>query len=320
MNLIERAKEKVWGKWKIMELFHWDKVYIEYDSAIRSSAADSGSSTFQKFENSILDRLVENSLKTHTSVILLEIGSGTGFLLRRYGDKYLKNNNPNLKAIIGIDYSEEMNVFAKSMLKNVSLTRYLDKNIFIWEFDAVEFTKDAFKEKLRELKLSLDDAVLIVFCAFNTLGNVTDTEDNKRRGRILKNIEEMIGDNGIFFLSVFNREILNEELEKGGYYRYHTLRDVITRHDEYPLDSDLNRGDVWTKKNGEHFYFSHWFTNKEIENILKHSGFDNFSIICGKDTSLNKFKEEFNISLGDVPRRGIIAIAPKQKWIENIVE
>lgn len=248
------------------DLEYWNRVADDYDrSLVFRGTAEESSIIYEEFEDEYIDKIIERN--KGNKIVLIELGSGTGRYLRRYA------NDDRVQYIIGIDFSPKIILRA---LKN--LEDYKDKigqKILIIQGlgEKTSISVDSIEE--------LKDAIPIVICVFNTLG---DIEPEERRLEVLKRMGEMIGERGIGIISVFNRELMlpdrNSEMSdcERYYYDDRIERLIVPPHWQErikiigrkiakslePVQFDKMKGDVRTED-----FYSHWFEKEEFVNLLK---------------------------------------------------
>lgn len=269
------------------DLEYWNRVADDYDrSLVSRSTAEEASILYEEFEDKYIDKIIERN--KGNKIVLIEIGAGTGRYLRKYAD------DDRIQYIIGIEFSPKMILRA---LKN--LEDYKDKigkKILIVQGlgEKTSISVDSIEE--------LKDAIPIVICVFNTLGNI---EPEERRLKVLKIVRDMIGERGIGVISVFNRELMlpdrsSEISECERYYyddrierlivppRWRERIKIYSRKlaKKYePVHFDKENGDIRTED-----FYSHWFEKDEFINLLKSANLKIITIEIGKQMREYKAK------------------------------
>lgn len=234
------------------ETFFWDAASEHYDDfVIKRPPPIMGK--YEKWEDKILDTIIVDVLKKE-EVIFLEIGSGTGRYLTRYGERFKRGIYPftNLLAIVGIDFSEKMLEKSIKNLENNKLKELIGTKIFLIRADArnlpISFKKDP---SLRHVKK-------VVAIMFGTIGNIPTG-----REKVLEHLSsDLLKHNAIGVISFFNKDALL----KTGIEEYNKITEVVGRPLTY-----FNEGIVVTQRDGRPFFYTKWFDYNEftaqIENL-----------------------------------------------------
>jgi SAM-dependent methyltransferase len=275
------------------DLHYWERVADNYDKLlINPFTAEEGSVNYQEFEQKYIDEVIGEAA-TKNKIVLIELGCGTGRIFANYID------DDRIKYLIGIDFSEKM---LKSLLKNFESCRETAKEKLILAQCLAEESFISFDDN-DEFR----DTIPIVICMFNTLGNV---EQYERRIEVLKRIKEMIGDRGIGIISVFNRDLMKRDAtgsaECQRYYTDERVQKLIVPPnivekckiagasllEQKQLFIYQDSGDVRTKD-----FYSHWFDEAELRNIIKISGLSVIEMNVGNEMGRENFRA----------KRGLIA-------------
>lgn len=177
---------------------------------------------------------------------LFYAGVGPGRILIRLLSRYRL-----FRKITGIDYSERMLVLANARLNQLDLQ----------EGDRIKGVELRLGDVLRPAEGSaLFDVAMLVN---NTLGNVV-LNDSGQQGRIatLENLRRALRPRGILFVTVYdftNRRLLGDS--------YTAKLRVLAGHHEQDLLLELS------SSGARHLLYSHWFTQKEICELLRYAKF-----------------------------------------------
>ena len=283
------------------DLGFWKRVAADYDESVTNPVtAEEGSINYQEFEKEYIDTVIE--AKTASGQIaLVEIGCGTGRFLKEYV------NNKKVKYLIGIDFSEKM---LNCMAKNFGCSlEQLGRRVIIVQGLAEE-TTIAFS-RMPEF----DKITIIAICVFNTLGNI---ESEKRRIQVLERIREMIGENGIAVISVFNKQLMqNDDTNTAEFEKYyHDKRiekliigpNIVKKEEKLIANSPLRtefkknlnelelininklKGEIRTPD-----FYSHWFGPNELRNLLKIAGLKIIDMKIGIKLGIKQHKAKRGI-------------------------
>lgn len=244
------------------DLQYWNRISHAYDKMLLDHfTAEETSLVYEKFEDEFLDNLIKDKIDAGHKIVLIEIGSGTGRYIERYG------KNKDILLIVGIDLSFKMIERCLEKLENSSLAEAIGNKIIL------------IQGRGENLSLSLDEiqelrnALPIVICMFNTLGNI---EPEERRLQVLETIRDIIGTNGIAVVSVFNLVLLETEGKR--YYEDDRIAEIIVPSTlgnrirnslrrlfpfVNPISFDIQNGNVRTTD-----FYSHWFSERELKNLL----------------------------------------------------
>jgi len=232
------------------EKLFWDSASEHYDdSVLKNPPPFMGK--YEKWEDKILDTILLDVLRKE-KVILLEIGSGTGRYLMRYGERLKKQIYPftNLLAIIGVDFSEKMIAKSIENLEKRQLQKLINDRIFIIQADArnlpISFTKDPLISSVKK----------VVAIMFGTIGNIPTN-----REKLFEHLSsDLLETNAIGVISFFNKAALTSI----GIEEYTKIPDVIGRPLIY-----FNEGIITTQQRGRQFFFTQWFDYNNFVNQIK---------------------------------------------------
>lgn len=172
---------------------------------------------------------------------ILYVGVGPGEIL----EKILVNGHFYRK-ILAIDYSANMCRLCASRIEK--LKPILKKFVILEKKNLFEFRD----------KKNYDMILLLN----NTLGNIViGNSGGKGRVSALNIIHKLLRPGGVLFLSVYNFERL--EIND----HHYTPRLILLKRKGQDLLLKLTLNGV------SHMFYSHWFTIKEIENLLQKEGF-----------------------------------------------
>jgi SAM-dependent methyltransferase len=220
------------------------------------TTAEEKSLEYEDFEDKCLDKIIEGEVIKGHKIILVEFGVGTG----RYVRHFFRKDSPFAKDIllfVGLDFSLEMIGKSFNMLSEVSMKDEIGRKIFLVRWRAEDFSLCFNRHE--ELK----KATPIVFCMFNTLGNIGL---RNRRIKVVANMKKIMGPNGIGIISIFNRE---EFVPLA--FRYYGTKQMspIMPEKKKKITFDINKGDIITGDPARPDFYSHWFSEKELDNVLK---------------------------------------------------
>jgi hypothetical protein len=281
---------------------YWKRVSEEYDDAfsIHSDLHEPGSIAYEEFEDTQIEEIME-MLVSSGPTVFVEIGSGTGRYVHKYGCKMCKSSkegigfnfdpryDKNLKLIIGIDCSFPMIKKSLNRLRVAGLAGELWNRILLINAYGEESFLDL--NSLRKFR----DSQKVVCCVFNTLGNV---EPYNRRLMILRNMRKLALPNGIVIVSVFTAETDKDFQEESvSYYTHPSVKRLIRPRSMLSFISRTVRTDD---------FVSHWFKRSEIESLMRKAGLE---IVETIDPA-----KVWHRRAGTVRNRGIIIKAkPKPK-------
>jgi uncharacterized protein YbaR (Trm112 family) len=285
-----------------------------------------GARFHERYEDLILDKIVDEYVKDRRKLIFVEMGSGTGRLLIRYGSR-ISNDKPwrrygickpyrheelkryyvydkdyahNLQLIVGIEFQEAMVYLSVDLMRKMGLGHMLGRKI-IPIVGAGQYLNLKFDE-VDEYKHSSK----LVTCMFQTLGNQSSRELKIRLIQAMKNIA---GIGGKVVISVFNKKrfwtwgfpvFYKQQVEP-------TVGDID--EDDQRVEEMKKRGILLTKKG----VYSEWFYKEDLKKLLDAVGLrgkiyegddfrKNFDFTEHRDYLPKEFEEE-------VTSRAIIAIA-----------
>ncbi|MGL4392642.1 MAG: class I SAM-dependent DNA methyltransferase [Fusobacteriaceae bacterium] len=193
---------------------------------------------------------------------LLDIGCGTGEILKRFVSKY---------NCTGIDISEEMLKICHEKLKS--------KNIALYHADMVEFK---IENKFHEIAISL----------FDTVNHLVSLDELREHFSCVK---EHLAPDGIYVFDVVDRNFMNE-MFKGDIFADN--RENISVIWEHEIDSDgidiINATYFIKNKHGsydkfEEYYEKKIFTLVEIEEVCTYVGLSVEKIIENDELAGKRF-------------------------------
>jgi len=282
-------------KAKRPELEFWDRVASIYDERVILHPPPM-MHEYELWEDEQLDLIMWGMIENKT--IFLEIGSGTGRYLTRYGKQMLEKPefSANLLAIVGIDFSEEMIRKSIINLKAAHLEKLIGRRIFLVRADATN-PPISFK------KPGLNAIQKIVAIMFGTIGNI-----KKGRQNLLRYLcSNLLNTNGIGVISFFNRHALTAK--GGGLEDYSLIPEIVGT----PLQWNPKNGIVTTGKK----FFTEWF---EYETFAKQIESVNLEIIQRLEGPGPKVPKVFRLPLwSKVPRGYIVTVAPKNCSLRETV-
>jgi len=182
-------------------------------------------------------------------------GVGPGHILakilsqKRYWNKF-----------VAVDYSRNMLKLAENRLKRLS---EIDREINQTNLYKVDLLK--LKEKYRS---GIFDMVI---CFNNTLGNIVlpnesnsiEESHEKAKKIVLENFKFILKNNGYLIISVYNYE--NISLDSGAYTKNLKIKEKISQQ------SFLLK---YCKNGKGHNFFTHWFRQQEISDLVTRCGFE----------------------------------------------
>lgn len=276
----------------------WNEVADLFDTYVTRTEIKPLLSYIQS-EKFYLDKVIANC--KGDCVSLVEIGSGTGRLLMRYLSKkqllkeYADVNTDasivekfwnKLKIIVGVDCAEKMLEQTERNLEKHGLKQHLDNKLFLFKSRA-EYLRYGVNHNLddtksRKLKQQgFWNHKRIVCNMLNTLGimNPSIREDT------LLEMKELAGPDGTIVLSVFDANYFTKGVEQ----IYTPLKGLVG---DFSLGINVDHlTSVFTTEKG---YYSHWFTEEEITNLVREVGLK----ISGR---IQKNPEGFSMFLTLIP-------------------
>lgn len=234
------------------DLTCWSRLSRYYERMLLNrKTAHKESRAYEDFEDQHLDKVIEGEIKRGHKIALVEIGVGTGRYAKRYGkhERYARD----ILLFVGVDFSMKMLVQSYRALDQSSLLNELGRKILLIRARGENFLLSIERHE------GLKNATPIVFCMFNTLGNI---EPENRRREILMSMKKIIGSGGLGIISVFNRD---ELYPLGAVYYGSKVMSPIKPTPEAPLTfvgSDVRTPD----------FVSHWFTVEELNGLFKELG------------------------------------------------
>lgn len=231
----------------------WDSASEHYDESVLQKPPPF-MAKYEEWEDKILDSILSEALKKE-KVIFLEIGSGTGRYLVRYGEYLQKGVYPfdNLVAVIGVDFSEKMITKAIKNLEKKQQQKLINERIFLIRADArnlpISFKKDP----------SIASIKKVVAIMFGTIGNIVTN-----REKLFDYLSsDLLNFNATGIISFFNKDALL----KIGIEEYNKIPEVIGRPLIY-----YNEGIVITQQMGQQFFFTQWFDYKDFTDQIRNYG------------------------------------------------
>lgn len=226
---------------------------------------------YERYEDLYLDSVLEEALRKG-KVIFIELGSGTGRYLIRFGSRMVKDRKAagkyrenreigrfyswnrsyakNLSLLIGIDFQPLMIERSVELLANLRLGGLIGKRIL-----PIVAAGQKFHLSLEKYK----NALKVVSCVFQTLGN------QKTAGLqvdLLKSMNELIEPNGKMIVSVFNRDEFDYGMKVFYPEVWPTVGDVLSTEEE------RKKGLLRTTRG----VYSQWFSKHDVEQLFKEAG------------------------------------------------
>lgn len=227
-----------------------------YDEQLKSF--DIASDEYVKSDNNwgddlnILINYISNSYSQQRLPIrILYAGCGSGRLLSK---------------LINIEYVGEIVAidFSKKMIKLSEQTIKYNTNSY-----KVKFINDDF--------MTIDQSVElfdIIICLNNTLGNIVNrdgTEITNIRKACLVHFNKLLIGSGLLFTTVYNAKHFNESIFYSKFLRLLSMESNFKSNDYY---FRFKR-----KYYPSHYFYSHWFTESELNNLNNYANFYNDMII-----------------------------------------
>jgi SAM-dependent methyltransferase len=276
-------------------------------------SAPSSATGFEKYEDLMLRKIIDQYVKNNKKLVFIEVGSGPGRYLLRYGAKistnkdsckkyrdhadlqrfykYDKDYEENLQLIIGIDFSESMIKNAQEWLKENDLQNLVYNDRILQIIADIQNLNLSFKDTPYE------HSYKVVACLFQTIGNQLN---HQLRVNLVKKMMELVKPYGTILISAFHKDVFSEFIPK--YYQK-----IIPSIGKITF-IDKEKGTLKTKKG----VFSHWFSPEEIKNILRDANINKNKITIKTGNDLPLFRKDVDyVSLGDqedIRKRAIFAI------------
>lgn len=235
--------------------------------------------TYEDYEDAVLDELCEINNKIRTEkIVFIEIGSGVGRKLHLYGSKILNGKNvsaryrrlipeyrynqdyaKNLIFILGIDFETEMIRSATNWIDESNLSPLVTEEGRIVQILGMsshlhmDFGGPAF-----------GDPYKIITILFQTLGNQLDKE---LQINMLKKAKEFATPNGTVFLSVFNRNVFDQQASE--YYK--SIEGAVGKMVYCENGTFISDKGV----------FSRWFYPEEVHSLFKEAGYAKAKVLYG---------------------------------------
>lgn len=222
---------------------------------------------FTNFERDYLDKAILH-MPTE-SVVLIEIGCGTGRLLIQYIDPYSKLAKDRkikrgekialaqkIQHVVGIDSSKYMIERLDANLQRYTSMEGITNGYTIENGDATQLNS-VLPEILRRQNLEEHPKVFCIMLC--TLGNMR----KKTRITVLKEIRKAMTQSDILVVSVWNRALF----KKGVHNIYGDFTGLIGEFSEENIDYKEAELETEIK------YFIHWFSKEELKQLLTATGF-----------------------------------------------
>lgn len=205
------------------------------------------------YNNSLIHEIFVKELEYMNAIlskedVLVEVGCGTG--------KFCLSHLNQVSRVVGIDISEEFLSYAKN--KELSTEKLL-----LIHGDATHLVSTL--HNIPELKNDFWDKKRIVCCVLNTLGIMPASN----RQTVINEMARLSGDNGVFFLVVFNGDFF----ERGIQEFYRTVPQLCGE----VKNSDINLAtrEIHVATTG---YYTHWFDKNELISLVENAGIKNYTI------------------------------------------
>jgi SAM-dependent methyltransferase/uncharacterized protein YbaR (Trm112 family) len=240
-----------------------------------------GARFYERYEDLILDTIFDEYVREKRKLIFVEMGSGTGRLLIRYGAR-ISNDKPwrrygvckpyrrdelkryyvydkdyarNLQLIVGIEFQEAMVNLSVDLMRKMGLGHMLGKRIIpivgVGQYLNLKFGEvDEFKNSSK-----------LVTCMFQTLGNQSSRELQVRLIRTMKNIA---GPGGKVVISVFNKK----QFWSWGlpvFYKQQVEPTVGNIDEKDPRVGEMEKKGILLTKKG---VYSEWFYKEDLKALL----------------------------------------------------
>lgn len=180
---------------------------------------------------------------------LVEVGCGTG--------KFLLSFKDQVGSLVGVDISDISLEHVRQESSNIS-------NLQLVNGDATELSK-VLKNEIPQ-SAPFWNHKKIIACITNTLGIMPESI----RGDVVREMVQALGENGVFFLSVFNARFFQLGLDEF-YRKVPALCGPIQ-------DSDINYHNHELRVNATG-YFTHWFSEDEVRGFVENAGLKDYEII-----------------------------------------
>lgn len=242
------------------DLRFWSRLPPFYDEMLVDfKKAEPTSRQYENVEDELLEKVIEKVKKSCRPIVLVELGVGTGRYLQMFGQKWI--DNENILLFVAVDFSLGMIGKSYSMLskRTVNLEKELGRRLILVRGRAETFSLSICRHE------KFKDASPVLFCMFNTLGNIGD---RNRRRKVLYKIKKTIGPDGMAVVSVFNRD----RFTPLAFQYYGTLEMAPIVPTDAPqkfIHFDLENGDVTTPD-----FYSHWFNVRELEDMISEVGLE----------------------------------------------
>jgi uncharacterized protein YbaR (Trm112 family) len=275
--------------------------------------------SYERYED-ILLRLIMNDLLKAKKVALIEIGSGVGRVLHQYGScisiredaapRYRLNfpqlyapnslNRPdNLRLIIGLDFQQKMLRIATLWLREKE-SRLFD---LVKEGRIIQI-----KGSARYMPFSLNNPEYsniykVVCILFQTLGNQLTRE---LQVDMLKKAWQLVFPEGLLIVSVFNREVFDEQALP---YYFGIKKSVGNK-------VYLKDGTFLSSKG----VYSRWFQEEELKSLFVDANIKDFTILSGRGfKGFSDFQGYLNLESQNIyKRRALIGIGTAPTYLKSI--
>jgi SAM-dependent methyltransferase len=273
----------------------WDLKASLYDKYVTKTKNRVLREFLQK-EEKLLDEILLDTISNQSQVSLIEVGAGTGRTLFSYLTK--RHILKKLAYLIGIDNAGAMYGRMKSKFEDIQdsgIVSLEDSEKFIFFLmDAIEMSRFFFRGKINVLELKAvygensylqklkpsryNDSKKVVINLLNTLGVMKPDI----RPKVLANMVLAAGENGKVVVSVFSSDCFMEIAPT----LYGSLKRITGNFDERAFDPEKKEFRTRT-------YYSHWFSQNEIADMLERAGANDVKVtpinttlkgflVCGK--------------------------------------
>jgi uncharacterized protein YbaR (Trm112 family)/SAM-dependent methyltransferase len=286
-----------------------------------------GARNYERYEDLILDKLIDEYVKSERKLIFVEMGSGTGRYLIRYSARisnekpwrrhrvcrpyrsrkelkryylYDKDYAKNLQLIVGIEFQETMVKLTLDLLRKMGLGYLLGKRI-IPIIGAGQYLNLKF-DQMDEYKYSNK----LVTCMFQTLGNQSLRE---LQVKLIKTMKSIAMPNGKIVISVFNkRKFWDWGLPV--FYKQQVEPTVGEINEKDPKVKEMQKKGILLTKKG---VYSEWFYKEDLKALLddaelKAEVYDNTDLVKKFDFTEHRDYLPYDTET-EVTSRAIIAVA-----------
>lgn len=239
-------------------------------------------SYYELYEEFFLKQQIDALIEEEKDIVIIELGSGVGRVFVEYGLVSTKNISEkaqryrsflspifdydpaysiHLKQMVGVDFSKEMLEEAYKWLENIKLAHLLQDNKIIQIQSIAQLLNMKFPKNLFK----------VVTILFQTLGNQLGEE---LQIEMLKKAKEIASPNGMVFVSVFNKEVFEEQAKP----YYEDIKKSVGQPIYFGEGIFLSNKGV----------FSVWFDKKQLKKLFKKAGINDVYIF--HDDSLPIFE------------------------------